>query len=431
MKKILTVLCFFALITSVIFASGAAESSGQKEAPVKLRLMSISTDENQLAILNDYIKVNLESTFPNYEVEFEPGGGGEDYFNKLKTYNASGDLPSVWYSDTNTALAIRNAGNLLDLTPYITEDGFIDRFAVPEALKFSDGKIYALASGADTYFTPRIFFHKSVFEENGLEIPKTWDEFLNVCEKLKAAGIVPMSVMGKGGWAPQLYMIQTLIQIEDPQVVLDLLQNKTDFTNPVIVSALKKIEYMSKNGIFPEGVANLDYGPSLEMFTSGKTAMFGGFSWEVGNLSSNSDIGMFMWPTDNNEYTSEDVTQFWGSPLNGYAVDANGDNVEEAVKFAEYCVEMEATFYNNQGSQLNFQVGGERVENTNALVQKNIDLYNGTKLKIPSIMLNCMDTKTVAEFGTLGAKLLTGDYSAEQFVKDFNPTWKENSWFNN
>lgn len=403
----------------------SAEDSGEK---VKLRLMSISTDENQTKILEDYIKKNLEAEMPNVEVEFEPGGGGEDMANKLKTYNASGDLPDVWYSTTDSAVAIINAGNMMDLTDAVEKDGFIDKYEMPEALKYKDGKIYTLSSGADTYFTPRIFYHKDVFEENGIEIPETYDEFMNVCQQLKDKGMVPMSVMGKGGWAPQLYMVQTMIQMEDPQVAKDLLENKTDFNNPVVLKALKNIETMAKEGVFPEGVANLDYAPALEMFTSKKTAMFGGFSWEVGNLEKDENIGMFMWPSNNDQYKTEEVTQYWGSPLNGYCVNPNSENPEMALKLAEYCVSQEAAFYAEQGSQLNLQTGitgGEQSE----LMKRNIELYNGTTERIPSMMLNCMDTKTAAEYGNAGANLLTGDYTAEQFVKDFEPIWEENTWF--
>lgn len=447
LKKQLSIIFTVALATSMIGCGGQKpeqqvankeetkkeETKKEEAAPasdekVKLRLMSLSTDENQINILENYIKKNLAAEFPNYEIEFEPGGGGEDYSNKLKTYNASGDLPDVWYSEAGFATAIISAGNQLDYTPYITEDGFINKFAVPEAMKFSDGKIYALSAGADTYATPRIFYHKDIFEQNGLAIPKTFDEFMTVCKTLKEKGIVPMSIMGKGGWAPQLYMVQTMIQSEDPQVALDLLANKTDFSNPVVLKAVKKIETMAKEGVFPEGVANLDYGPSIELFTAKKTAMFGGFSWETPNLGKDPNVGMFMWPTSNDKYATEDVTQFWGSPINGYAVNANSENVEAAVKFAEYCVSQEALFYAEQGSKLNLETpvkAGEQIE----LMKENIRLYENTKLKIPTIFLNAMDAKTGAEYGSLGGNLLTGAYTAEQYVEDFNVVWKDNTWF--
>lgn len=441
MKKKLSIICTAVLATSMIGCGGqkaeptVASKTNKTETTqpasdekVKLRLMSLSTDENQIKILENYIKKNLAAELPNVEIEFEPGGGGEDYSNKLKTYNASGDLPDVWYSEASFATAVISAGNQFDYTQSITDDGFIEKFAVPEALKFSDGKIYALSAGADTYATPRIFYHKDIFEQNGITVPKTFEEFMAVCKTLKEKEIVPMSIMGKGGWAPQLYMVQTMIQSEDPQVALDLLQNKTDFNNPVVLSAVKKIETMVKEGVFPEGVANLDYGPSIELFTAKKTAMFGGFSWETPNLGADPNVGMFMWPTSNDQYATEDVTQFWGSPINGYAVNAKSKNVEMAVKLAEYCVSQEALFYAEQGSKLNLQTavaGGDQIE----LMKENIKLYENTKLKIPTIFLNAMDAKTGAEFGTVGGNLLTGAYTAEQYVEDFNIIWQENTWF--
>lgn len=114
---------------------GEEKNAGDK---VKLRLMSISTDGNQTKIL-EYIKENLAEALPDVEVEFEPGGGGEDMANKLKTYNASGDLPDVWYSTADSAAAIRSAGNMENLTDYVTEDGFLDNYAIPDALKFQMG----------------------------------------------------------------------------------------------------------------------------------------------------------------------------------------------------------------------------------------------------------------------------------------------------
>ena len=427
---ILVITCFLmAALALPMFATGQKESTTSKEnGKIKLRLMSISTDQNQTDILEKYIKKNLGTTFPNFEIEYEPGGGGEDFGNKLKTYNASGDLPDVWYSAADTAVAIINAGNILDLAPYIKEDGFFEKYQVPEALYHTDGKIYAISSGADTFFVPVIFYNKKIFADNGLSIPNNWEEFDALCKKLVSAGIVPISVMGKGGWAPRNFLIQTMIQMEDPSVVLDLLQNKADFSHPSIMKALDRIDYMADNQFFPAGVANLDYGPSLEMFTSGKTAMFGGFSWEVGNLKSNPDFGIFYWPTANTAYASTDVVQFWGSPLGGYAVNPNSKHVVEAVKLAEYCALMEATYYTEQGSKLNLQTG-IKVQSDDALVMRNNELYENTKLKIPTLMLNAMDTKTTAEFASYGVNFLTGDYSAKEFVKDFNTIWIENTWF--
>ncbi|MFI3213488.1 MAG: extracellular solute-binding protein [Eubacteriales bacterium] len=418
--------------TSSESSSEVASTESSSDEKITLRLMTISTDGNQTTILNDYILKNIEEAFPNVELEYEPGGGGDDNANKLKTYNASGDLPDVWYSTADSAGAILSAGNMQDLTQYITDDGFIDKYAVPEALQYNDGSIYTITSGADTYFTPRIFYNKEMFEEYGLEEPTTYDELLEICVTLKENGEVPMSIAGQGGWAPQLFLMQTMIQMEDPQVAIDILSNTGDFDNQVVVNAANRISEMAQIGAFPDGVTNLSYTNSREMFTTGRAAMFGGFSWEVSGFAELEDftVDMCMWPSASEGVVVEDTTQYWGSPLNGYAVNPNSENLEMAVKLAEFCVEQEAEFYATQGNVLNIETeGASDSSEMSSLMEKNIELYNGAEQKIASIMLNCMDTKVATEFATYGSNLLTGEYSGEDFAKEFNAVWEENTYF--
>lgn len=446
MKKAFALILALCLVFSMVACSSAApeaakpensESAKQTEAKeevsgsekVKLRLVSISTDDNQTAILENYIKKNIAEALPNIEVEFEPGGGGEDMSNKLKTYNSTGDLPDVWYSTADYAFPIIGAGNQLDLASYIAADGFIDNYNVPEALEFRNGTIYTLPSGADTYFVPRVFFNKAIFEENNIEIPTTFEELLDVCDKLNDAGIVPISLVGKGGWAPQLFLVQTFIQLIDPTVAEQLLRNETDFSNPVCLEAVQKIEELVHAGAFPEGVANLDYGPALEMFTSGRSAMYWGFTWEVNNLGADENVDIMQWPALSDNVDPTTVTQLWGSPLNGYAVNAKSEHLEEAIQLAEFCVKMEALYYAENGSSTNLNPGIEAAGQS-ALMQKHLAMYDAATTKINAIYLNAMDGSVGAEYGLLGANLLTGDYSAENYIADMNAAWAENEYFN-
>ena len=45
-----------------------------------------------------------------------------------------------------------------------------------------------------------IWYNKEIFEEQGLEVPTTMDEFMDVCEKLNDAGIQPLTVAGAEQW---------------------------------------------------------------------------------------------------------------------------------------------------------------------------------------------------------------------------------------
>ena len=399
------------------------------EEQVTLRLLTLSTDENRIAIMNDYIAPKIKEAFPNVNVEFEEGGGGEDYNNKVKTYNSTGDLPDVWYSDATFASAVMTAGNMLDMTSYVKEDGFLDKCAVPEAMYYKGG-IYSLGSGADTYFTPRIFYNKAIFEECDVTVPTTFDELLDVCTKIADKGYTPVTTVGKGGWAPKLFLFQSMVTIEDPQVMMDLLENKTDFSNPVVFNALDRIDKLAESGAFPEGIAMLDYGPAKEMFTSGQAAMYWMFTWELPSLDELEDIDVdyFPWPAAGDAYDPNDAIQYWGSPVNGYSVYSKSEHPDLAVKLAEFCALQDALFYQASGTLVTLDTG-EKMVDQSPLMVKNIDQYNGCSKKIASLTLNGMDAATNAEFETLGASLLTGEFSAQEFVDEFGPIWDENTYF--
>lgn len=395
---------------------------------VKLKVITITTDENRNKIMENYIKPAVAEALPQIEVEFEPGGGGEDMANKLKTYNASDDMPDVFWNDAGFFTPLKNTGSILDLTDAITKDGFIKKYAVPDALKHIDGKIYSLSSGADTYFTPVIFYHKDLFEKAGVQVPTTFDGLIEAAKKLKSAGVVPAVTPGKDGWAPKLFLLQQMIQIGDPQAMIDLVANKTDFDNPSVKAGVARIERLAKEGVFPEGVANLDYGPANEMFASKKAAMYWLFTWELPNLAKDSTVDFFPFPSDSDKYDPNRFVQFWGSPLNGYAVSAKSKHPEEAIKLAEFLAMADARFFESTGAPIALKTGNAMAQ-PGPLMKKFIDWYNPIPTKIPSLALNSLDARTSAELSTQGAQLLTGQYSADSFSRGMNKIWKENTWF--
>ncbi|MBB6734718.1 ABC transporter substrate-binding protein [Cohnella zeiphila] len=405
----------------------SSNSSGSGEK-IKLRVVTITTDENRNHIMEQYIKPNVTKEFPNVDVEFEPGGGGDDMANKMKTFNSSGDMPDVFWDDAGYFTPLKSADSIMDLTPYITKDGFLDKYDVPDALKHVDGKIYSLSSGSDTYFTPVIFYHKDMFEQAGVQVPKTFDELLKAADQLKSKGMVPATTQGKGGWGPQLYLLQQMIQIGDPQAMQDLVANKTDFNNPAVKEGAARIAQLVKAGFFPDGIANLDYGPAMEMFTSKKAAMLLMFTWELPNLAKDDTVDFFPFPGASDKYDSSKFVQYWGSPLNGYAVSTKTKHPDEAVKLAEFLAMMDAKYFESTGGQVSLKTGDTAPE-PGPLMKKFIDWYNPIPTKIPSLALNALDSKTSAELGSNGANLLTGEYSADQFNADMQKTWSENTWF--
>ncbi len=395
---------------------------------VKIKFLSLSTDENRNKIRDNYIKVNVAKDMPNVEVEYDLGGGGQDYANKLKAYNASGDMPDVWFSEQNLSTVVIAAGNALDLYPYVKGSDFEKKVSLKALVSpDKDGKLYCVQPGADQYFSPRLWYHKDIFTQYGLTAPKTFDELVTLCETLKAKGIVPMSIVGKDGWTPNLHMVQTMIMAEDPQVAQDIVDNKTDFTNPVVKNALTRIQKLVQVGAFADGVTNIDYGPAVEMYTSGKAAMLAMFAWETTNLEKASpDTDFFPWPTAKEGLDPNSMIQYWGAPLSGYLASAGTKNPEVAAQFAMFCATQDGLFYNIEQKSPTMLDTGVKIEGISPLLQKNLDQFNAATVKVPSFWAATFNAKMSAEFATENSKLLTGQYSPDDYIKVINPIWADN-----
>lgn len=60
-----------------------------------------------------------------------------------------------------------------------------------------DGKTYGLPIH---YYNWGIYFNKALFTKYNLSEPQTWEEFLFICERLKAEGITPITLGSKDDW---------------------------------------------------------------------------------------------------------------------------------------------------------------------------------------------------------------------------------------
>ncbi len=412
-------------------SNGSNDSKDEDTEPqekVKIKFLSLSADENRNNIRENYIKVNVEKEMPHVEVEYDLGGGGQDYANKLKAYNASGDMPDVWFSEQNLSSVVIATGNALDLLPYVKESGFDKKFKMKEIVSpDKDGKLYCVQPGADQYFTPRLWYHKDIFEEHNIEIPKTFDELINVCEILKDKGYIPISIVGKDGWTPNLHLLQTMIMIEDPQVAIDLVNNETDFSNPVVKNALGRIQKLVQIGAFAPGVTNIDYGPAMEMYTSGEAAMLAMFTWELGNLEKAApDTDFFPWPTVDETVDPNGAIQYWGAPLSGYLAWANTENPKVAAEFAMFCATQDALYYNIEQKAPTMLDTGIEIEGMSDLMKRNLEQFENAQLKIPSLWSAVFNARTSAEIATLNSMLLTGEYSPDEYIEAINPIWAEN-----
>ncbi len=124
------------------------------------------------------------------------GGGGDAAMTALKAMVAAGNPPTASQMLGYTVLDYAEAGKMGDLTATAIAEGW-DK-AVPAALqKFSvyDGKW--VAAPVNVHSVNWLWINKAVMDKIGGTEPKTFDDFIVLLDKAKAAGVTPLALGGQ------------------------------------------------------------------------------------------------------------------------------------------------------------------------------------------------------------------------------------------
>lgn len=394
----------------------------------KLNVLLWYQDEGRKLSFNNYIS-KYKEVFPNIEVEFEFMVDMIELQSKTQAYCASGALPDIIFSFSPTILPLIEANQLLDLSGYIEKDGFIQKYTNPSCIQtFSDEALYALNSGGiDFYFAPAIFYHKNLFSLYEQEVPHTFEEWLNVCKAFKANNITPIALSGKDGTFPAMEFIQLFYMASDPIAVKEILQGKTDWSNPAFITSIDKVGLMARLGYFSEDVTTKNYNDALDDFIGNKAAMIFAGGWEISNFASRcTDVAIMEMPSINANVIPGQVIEMWGAKYGGYAVSATSEYKSLSVAFAEFCAESDAKTY---GKDMCLPVAFKLDENYAlsdlAIAQKH--RVDSAIYRLPNLTEWVMDAKTQSEYYALMNRLMTGTLSGDQFSQEFSAIWEDNN----
>lgn len=271
------------------------------------------------------------------EIKFEiTSAQNQEYKEKIKIVVGGDDTPDIffsWVGDFTERFIRENL--ILDLTPYMEadpewKDSLID--SQIEQYTNKDGMVYGVPFRLDCKL---FFYNKKIFDENNLEAPKTWDEFMKVCETLKAAGITPIAFGNQEPWSASHY-IGTLNQIFVPDDVRakDYDPTSGEFTDPGYVEALeyyqKLLPYMTEN---PNGVKP-DMGRTN--FVMEMAGMYYAELIEIPYIKQDNaemEFGMFNFPKVEGAKGNQDILT--GVP-EGFVVSSKTKYPDECVEFLKW-----------------------------------------------------------------------------------------------
>lgn len=275
---------------------------------------------------NPDIKVDLQFT------------ADADYQNRLSTALRGGAGPDIAQLKAYGELQpLVEAGYLEALDESVPELKEFPETALGGSRAVSDGLIYGVP-----YSTPvmGVFYNTDIFAAQGIEIPKTYEAFVAACEKLKAAGILPIAAGGANGsgWALEISLGVVGPTVYGPGFYDEMMSGKAKFTDPRFVAALERVKALAP--YYSDGFAGVDYTTATQQFIAGKAAMFFGGAWENGSFKSqNPDLkfSIFPFPTDKADEPAYTSTFSDGS----YGLVADSENKEAAVKVLRFMASAE------------------------------------------------------------------------------------------
>lgn len=263
----------------------------------------------------------------------------EDMLTKLDAAFQSGDAPDVYMERGGGELADHvEAGLTKDLSDPAKD--IIGTLGGNVAGWQVDGKTYALPYSVGVV---GFWYNKSLFEKAGItNPPASMDELSAAVDKLKAAGIVPVSVGAGDKWPAAHYWYYLALR-ECPQQVLQDAVKSLDFSNQCFIKAGEDLQKVIGANPFNKGFlstpAQTGPGSASGLLATGKVAMEMQGHWEPGVMQGltedkkglGEDTGWFPFPS---------VAGGQGDPNaalgGGDAWGVSKDAPDAAVDFAKY-----------------------------------------------------------------------------------------------
>ncbi|MCP4403152.1 MAG: carbohydrate ABC transporter substrate-binding protein [bacterium] len=221
----------------------------------KLEVFSWWTSGGEAAALDALFQA-FNAAAPDVEIvnATVAGGGGSAARGVLQTRLAGGNPPDTWQVHPGFELL----GQYVDpefvapLTDIYTDQGWFD--VVPKALTdlMSAGDdIYQVTVGV--HRGNGFWYNKKLLDDNGVSVGETMnvDEFFEIAEKLKGAGVTPLCVGDSGIWATAQLFENTLLGVVGPEKYMGLWDASVPFDAPEVKKAMevygKMLDYQNSD----------------------------------------------------------------------------------------------------------------------------------------------------------------------------------------
>jgi multiple sugar transport system substrate-binding protein len=208
----------------------------------------------------------------NPDVDLKVTYVGEEAYKVQMSGWLATDPPDVlsWHNGERMAYFAKR-GLLDDLSADWQKDGWNQTYAAVKPPSTYAGKQYAAPLGYDSY---GFFYRKDLFDKAGISgEPKTWDEFLADCKKLKAAGIAPIAVPAKDSWTLAAWFDYLDLRINGYAFHEQLMAGEIPYTDARVRKVYATWKTLIDDKYFVDNALSYDVDSVSPLLVNGQAAM--------------------------------------------------------------------------------------------------------------------------------------------------------------
>lgn len=255
----------------------------------------------------------------------------EAYKTAIRNFLAS-DPPDValWFAGNRMRFFV-DQGLIMDISDLWEDAGFNDSMASSRAAFTADGKQWGVPWG---YYQWGVFYRQDIFDQYGLEVPKTWDEFLAVGDTLVENGITPVTIGTKYLWTAGGWFDYLNLRVNGYDYHIELTNGEASYLDPELDEVFDIWSDLIDRDFFLANHATYSWQEAQAPFINGSAAMYLIGNFIVPDLESAGvidNVGFFQFPVINPE-----VGMYEDAPTEAYLIPAGAENVEEAKLFLEF-----------------------------------------------------------------------------------------------
>lgn len=295
-----------------LLALAGCSSSGAADGTTEITFLTTNDAPNPEVA--DALVEAFEAENPDVSVTVEIRPGGTEGDNLIKTRLSTGEMADVFFYNSGSLLqALNPDSSLVDLSDEEWVGSLTEEF-VP--VVSTENGTYGAPLGAS--FAGGIVYNKPLYEELGLTVPTTWDEFMANNEKIAAEGdgVAPVIQTYGETWTSQLFVLGDFANVlaVDPEWAEQYTAHQRSYAEEPALLGFQHQQEVAEAGYFNEDFASATFPDGARMVAEGEGAHYPMLSNVIQTVMQNTpdgvdDLGFFALPAEEAENTRATIWQ--------------------------------------------------------------------------------------------------------------------------